>query len=267
MNDTWNEFTSNRAIRLGVAAAVFMLALFLLVEVVNGVRAFGEPAKPATNVITVQGTGKAAAVPDVAQITFTVQESASTVADAQSAANKKANDAIAALKGEGIADKDVETLSYNVSPQYDTVVNPCVPGAYCPQTVNTNKIVGYQVSETIQAKVRDTSKAGAVLQDLGTLEVQNISGPDFVVDNDESITDEARAAAINDAKERASELAKQLGVHLGGVVSYSENGAVPYPMYKSMSVAAGYAEDQAAPTLPTGEQEQTVNVSITYEIR
>jgi uncharacterized protein YggE len=267
MHDTWQSLSSDTTIRRSAVGVLVVLGLFLLVLTLGGLKALGH-ATPATNVITVTGTGKAAAVPDTAEVTFTVQESAPAVADAQTKATNRTNDALAAMKKDGIADKDVTTLSYNITPQYDTTVSPCPPGVYCTQSVNRNKIVGYEVTETIQVKVRDTGDVGQVLQDLGSLGVQNVSGPDFVLDDPHAVTNEARANAIADAKAQAELLAKQLGVHLGTVVSYSENGATPYPMYKTMSVSAGYAEDQAAPlpSLPNGEQETSVNVSVTYEI-
>lgn len=266
MNDSWQSFASDTTIRRSIVGVLVVLGLFLLVLTLGGLKTLGH-GMPTANTITVTGTGKAAAVPDTAEVTFTVQESAAAVADAQTKATNRTNDALAAVKKDGIADKDVTTLSYNITPQYDTI-QPCAPGMLCPQRVDTNKIVGYQVTETIQVKIRKTDDVAQVLQDLGSLGVQNVSGPDFVLDDPHAVTNEARANAIADAKAQAELLAKQLGVHLGTVVSYSENGATPYPMYKAMSVAAGYAEDQAAPlpSLPTGEQETNVTVSVTYEI-
>ncbi len=167
----------------------------------------------------------------------------------------------------GVADKDVKTAGYTVSPQYAQSA-PCYPGALCMQT-SSNKITGYLVSESIDVTVRDTSKAGDVLAKLGGLGVQNISGPDFTVDDDSGVMDDARAKAIANAHDKAKELAKELGVSLSDVVSYSEdNGPVPYPMY---SRAAGVATDAGmtapTPNLPTGTDDRTVTVQVTYRIR
>jgi uncharacterized protein YggE len=197
-----------------------------------------------------------------------VQQQAQTVAAAQTAATKQTNDALAALKAEGIADADVKTLGYNVNPQYaSNGTQNCPPGIMCPMVVtNSNTITGYQVSQTVQVKVRDTSKAGDVLQKLGTLNVQNISGPQFMVDDDTAVTDAARANAIADARTKAETLAKELHVRLGNVVSYNENGGYnPSPVYSALS--KGAATDAAAPSLPTGTNETDVTVSVTYEIK
>jgi uncharacterized protein YggE len=251
----------HRIVQMG-AIALAMLALFLVVQSLLGLRELNHPSTPAADTITVTGEGSATAVPDVAKISYTVTESAKSVGDAQTAATTKSNAALSALTGSGIQDKDVKTLSYNVSPQYS--YSNCAPGVFCPNTSPT--ITGYEVSQTIQVTVHDTSKAGDVLQKLGTLGVQNISGPSFTVDDDNTVKAEARADAIAKAKTSADLLAKQLGVHLGRIVNfYEDNGQSPQP-YGVTAMSAGKSDAMVAPTLPVGQNETTSSVSITYEI-
>ncbi|MDB5265344.1 MAG: hypothetical protein JWM39_57 [Parcubacteria group bacterium] len=260
---------ASRPVRYAAAAALTVLALFLVVKTADALDQFGVRAGQPVNTITVTGEGKSNAAPDIAMITYTVQQTATTVKAAQDAATKQTNDSIAALKAEGIADVDVKTLGYNVNPQYSSNTTSCPPGVMCPMVVtNTNTITGYQVSQTVQVKVRDTTKAGAVLQKLGTLNVQNISGPNFMVDDTTAVTDAARANAIADARTKADTLAKQLHVRLGNVVSYNENGgAYPSPMYSALSKGATMDAVAPAPSLPTGTNETDVTVSVTYEIK
>ena len=255
--------TASRPVRYAAAAALGMLAIYLLVMTGDQIRRFGYGDNPPVNTITVTGTGKSAVVPDIAYISFDVQESAPVVADAQAAATKRANDALAAMAALGIADKDVQTTGYNITPQYQGTA--CAPGMACTQPVS-NTITGYQVSQSVTLTLRDTSKAGDVLQKLGTLGVQNVSGPDFATDDDTAVTDDARGKAITDAKQEAQVLAKQLGVTLGDVTNFSENSG-PYPVYDSMSAkTSGLATPAAAPTLPVGQDQHTVTVQVTYEI-
>lgn len=263
---------ASRPVRYAAAAALTVLALFLVVKTADALDQFGVRAGQPVNTITVSGEGKSSAAPDIALITFTVQQTAATVAAAQTSATKQTNDALAALKAEGIADADVKTLGYNVNPQYaqNNTTNGCPPGVMCPVLVpngNSNTITGYQVSQTVQVKVRDTSKAGDVLQKLGTLGVQNISGPDFMVDDDTKVTDAARANAIADARTKAQTLASQLHVRLGSVVSFSDNGAgYPGPVYSALAKGGATMDMAPTPSLPTGTNETDVTVSVTYEI-
>ncbi len=267
MNESWSEtfLTATKPVRYAAAAALALLAVFLLLLSIKELGNLGRSEIYPTSTITVEGSGKGTSIPNLAVVSFSVTEEATTVADAQTKATGKTDAALASVKDLGIEDKDVKTIAYNVYPKYETVA-PCYSG-YCPEARNP-KIIGYEVSQSIEVKVRDTAKAGEVLQALGTAGVQNISGPNFQVDEDDAIRNVAREEAIKEAKAKAKALAEQLGVRLGKVVSFYENTG-PYPMY-DMGGGYGGAMDVAmekAPSLPTGEQETTVSVSITYEIR
>jgi len=267
-NDFLHEIFDAKSTRRTLIAVLAVLALFLLVETVNVIGGLGRPGVPATDTITVQGNGQATLPPDVARISFTVENTKVSVADAQTATTKQANAALDFVKGRGVADKDVTTLSYNISPQY-SYPNPCVSGVSCPDYSRTPKITGYQVSETIQVTLRDLTKVGDLLAGLGKLEVQNVNGPAFALDDPTAGYDAARADAISKAKTQASLLAKQIGVSLGKIVNFSESsGGYPYPMYYGIGAGAMSAKDIAStPNIPTGENTYNASVSITYEIR
>lgn len=265
MNDMLNDLLSNKAMRYAVLAVLVLLSLFLLTKTWDA--AFGRGPYDPMNTITVEGTGKAAAVPDIAQISFTVVESAAAVADAQEKATERTNAALAALEDAGIDEKDLKTVYYSVSPKYE-YDQPCMPGRACPAVISSSpRIVGYDVSQSVEVKVRDTAKAGEILGLLGGLGVQNISGPNFTVDDDDAVRAEARGEAIDEAEAKAKVLAKQLGVRLVRVVSFSENGGYyPMPGYgKGGGVMDAVAE--SVPSLPVGESDTNVTVMITYEIR
>jgi len=256
----------NRGVRIASICTLAILALFLLAQTMNTVGNLSRPANPATDTITVQGDGQATLPPDVARVSFTVENTAVAVADAQAATTKQANAALDFVKGQGIAEKDVKTLSYNISPQY-SYPNPCPLGAMCPSYGGTPKITGYQVSETIQVTMRDLTKVGALLGGLGKLSVQNVSGPAFALDDSSAGYDAARADAITKAKTQAKLLAKQLGVRLGKIVNFSESsGNYAYPSY-SLGMGATDTKSASSPIVPAGENTYNASVSITYEIR
>lgn len=259
-NETLNSVFNSRTMRIATTATVVFLALFLLAQTISVFKNVGRPGNPATDVITVSGEGKATVAPDVARVSFSVQNTATTVAAAQEATTKQANAAIDAVKQQGIAEKDVRTLAYNIAPQYSYPT--CAYGVPC-----NPKVTGYQVSETVEVTVRDLAKVGDLLAGLGKLEVQNVSGPAFGLDDATSGHDAARADAIKKAKAQAAALAKELGVSLGKIVNYNESsGGYPGPMVYGMG--GGISDVKAAtPNLPVGENTYTASVSITYEIR
>lgn len=265
MNTFLSRASGDSAIRSSVVAVLVLLAAFLLVSTLGALSGVGRSGVPATDTITVTGEGRATKAPDVARISFTIQNAAPAVADAQEKTTTQSNAAIEYLKGHSIAEKDIKTLSYNIAPQYS--YSSCPVGVYCPPS--NQKITGYEVSQSVQITVRDLTHVGDILTGLGTLGVQNVSGPNFGLDDATEGYAAARADAIRNAKEEARQLSKQLGVRLGKIVNFSEStGGVDYPMAYGLGGMERSADVKAAaPVIPTGENTYSASVSITYEIR
>ena len=228
------------------------------------------------NTITVSGRGEIVAVPDIATISFSVHEEGKTTADAQEKATAKTNKVLAFLSTQDIDEKDVKTTGYNAYPEYEYFyANGDIRcyASYCPPPyVQKQNIIRYIVEQQIEVKVRDITKAGAVLAGIGEQNVSNLSGVAFTIDDEESLKEDARALAIADAREQAERLAKELNVRLGKIVSFNESGNYPMPMYykaeRDMAMGAVTMESQApAPEVPAGENEIISNVTIVYQIK
>lgn len=245
------------------AAFLIVATVFVGALAVNALGNLDTPSGPAMNTVTVDGMGKVTAVPDVATISFTVSENGDTASQATDAAAKKTNVAIAVATGLGIEEKDIKTTSYSLSPRY-AYQPPCYSG-YCPQT--ESRIIGYSISQTIEVKVRDLDKVGQALSGLADAGVSNLYGPNFMVDDEDALKAEARKEAIKEARTKAKALAKDLGVRLVRVSSYYESGGPIYYGYGKGGAAMDAAAPSATPSVPTGENEISVNVTVTYEIR
>ena len=251
------------------AAALAMLAVFLLVLTISAFKEyrFIGTGVPASNTISVSGKGEVFAVPDTGEFMVTVREEAETVEFAQSEATKKINAVIEYLKGAGVEEKDIKTVSYNVNPKYEWSQGQCVNG-YCPP--GKQELLGFEVSQSLSVKVRDTKKAGELLSGVGSKGASEVSGLSFTIDDEDALRAEAREMAIDEAQEKADMLAAQLGVTVVRVVGfYEESGGSPMPFAYGMG-GADMARSEvklAAPELPTGENKITSNVNITFEIR
>ena len=184
------------------------------------------------------------------------------VAKASEAVNTKIAKIVESLKSNGVEEKDIKTTGYNIYPRYDYINSKAYP--YGGKQV----LAGYDVTQSIEIKIRDLTKAGKVVSDLGTLGVTDMGGLNFTNDKYDDLVKQARDQAIAEARSEAKKLAKSLGVRLVKIVGYSEGGN--YPIY-DRAYGIGGAESlmkSAAPAvLPTGENKITSNVSITYEIR
>jgi len=264
-----NLFNDQRFIMFARAALIVLMVYLgvLALGAIKSIRFIGSGV-PASNTISVNGEGEVFAVPDIATFSATVQEAGADVKAAQTTATKKINDIYAYLKDQGVAEKDIQTTDYSANPQYEWRQSACPNGSYCPG--GNQVLTGYQVSETLTIKVRDTDKAGDLLAGVGSKGVSSVSGLTFTVDDHQKIEDEARDKAVADAKAKAQTLAHSLGVSLVRIVGFSENGAslVPY-LAKTMSFqsadSAGVAP--AAPEIATGQNKVTSAVSLTYEIQ
>lgn len=269
-----DSITTDNRIRAFVVLVLIMLSLFLLGEalsVFKSMRFIGSGVT-ATNTITVSGEGEVFAVPDTATFSVSVIEKAKDVETAQTAATKKGNAIIAYLKGQGIEEKDIQTTDYSVNPQYEYQQASCPASSsgtvvYCPP--GKSVLTGFEVSQTLTVKVRDTEKAGGILSGVGSLGASSVSGLSFTVADEDLLQDQARDKAITDAKNKAESLAKSLGVRVVRIVGFNENGN--YPIYYAkaeMSMAAdGRGGAAPSPTIPVGQNKITSNVSVTYEIR
>lgn len=273
------QMNSPRAVRImppdivvkAAAAALGVLALFLLVQTVKALKEYRYVGSgvTATNTITVSGNGEVFAVPDRATFSVTVREEGAEVSDAQDKATAKINAIIDYLKGAGVEEKDIKTQSYNVNPKYEWEQKPCLANGICPQ--GNQKLVGFEVYQMLEVKVQDPKKAGELLTGVGSKGASEVSSLSFTVEDEDALRSEAREQAISEAKEKADALAKQLGVSVVRVVGFNEDSygsPMPYAYGRGgVAMDAMESTKAVAPSLPSGENKITSNVNVTYEIR
>jgi uncharacterized protein YggE len=259
------------------------LIVFLAVVAANALfegRGYRDENKT-PNTIAFSGHGEVNAVPDIANIYFTISKDAGTVKDAQAGVAVIEKKALDLLKAKGVADKDIKTANASFNPKYEyrqavcppipmgagtagITVNPSSP-YYCPPSKQV--ITGYTASESITVKIRNTDTVGDIMQGLGTTGVSDLNGPNFAIDKEDTLKAQARKLAIDDAKAKAQSLAKDLGVRLEKITSFSENGNYPI-MYAQGAMMADKAVSAPAPAvIPKGENTISSDVTITYEIR
>lgn len=261
----------NINVRRGVIAVFALLSVFLLAKSINEFKLSGSIGNDyPQSTIVVSGEGEVNAIPDLATFSFSVNEEKETVKEAQSIVSEKISNILDLLEKMNIDEKDTKTLSYNIYPVYDyrNEYRACPVGYYCPPEGGERVLTGYEVSQTISIKLRDIDKAGEVLVILAEQEISNLNGPNFDIENKDELEREARKKAIDDAKDKAKRLSKDLGVKLGRVVSFSDSNR-NYGYAKS-DTAEGYGMGgniNPAPEIPTGESEIYSFVEIVYEIR
>ena len=234
------------------------IASIITVSAVAGVVALAIPANGAgttdSRYITVSGIGTISVVPDAVRFNATVSSLAATSAAALSSASKSAAAVRAALKDKGIALKDIRSASISVYPEYNYT-----------QEFGT-KITGYRASQSFDVLIRKASDAGTIIEAVVTAGGDNVQlgGVIPTTLNPAIATEEARAAAVANAKSKASSYAKLLGTSIGKVLFLEEQSSPiyssPFPMAK-----AGAAADQAV-EIDLGEQDVTVTITVRWAL-
>ncbi len=219
---------------------------------------------------SVSGDGKVVTVPDVATFTFSViTEGGKNLGDLQKQNVEKVNKAIAFVKDNGVEEKDIKTEQYNVEPRYQYSNCGVYGGTVCPPP----QIVGYTVRQSVLVKVRDFAKAGDIISGVVNEGANSVSQLQFTIDDPTKVLADARAQAIEKAKEKAEQIAEAAGFSVGRLISIDEGGYYPTPMYRNMKVmnategyGMGGAGDVAASIEP-GSEDVSVSVTLRYEIR
>ncbi len=240
------------------------------------------------NQVSFNGTGKIEAKPELAIAEFSIVTSGKTSKAAQDANSVRSKKVFDFLKKQGIEEKDIETTQYSLTPQYsfpspypypvpmmrgseiETQIAPSYPISTYPVLDSGNpKITGYQVTQGYEVKIRDLDKVSAVVDGLVTAGANQVQNVRFDYQNREKLLATAREKAIADAKDKAKKLQSQIGIKLGKIVNYYDNTdqyGGPY-QYAKMGLEMGGGDSGGGPILPPGENEITVIVTITYQIK
>jgi uncharacterized protein YggE len=206
--------------------------------------------------ISVSGTGKVYLTPDIATINVGVHTEDVDVGKALSDNTAAAQNVADALKGFGVDEKDIQTTNFSIYPNQ----------TYGP----AGEMLGikYMVDNTVMITVRDLAKLGEILSSVVNEGANNIYGITFDVSDRTKALDDARKAAIADARLQADELAAAAGVTVGQVMSISvSNTSQPQPYY-NMGYGGGGGMAASAPApVSSGQLIVTADAYITYEMK
>jgi uncharacterized protein YggE len=211
------------------------------------------PAPTATSGtrLDIVANGEVTRIPDVARINAGVVTQAPTATAAIAQNSRQMASVRAALKAAGIADRDIQTSSINLNPdyRYEEGKNPV--------------LTGYRASTEVSVRFRDIAHTGRILDALVAQGANQINGPMLTIDKPEQALDEARFAALATARARAEAYARQLGKRVGRILAVSEAGSsAPYPQ----PVMAQAMRESATNRIDPGEQTITVSLTVSFEL-
>jgi uncharacterized protein YggE len=229
----------------------------LMAAVLTAIGAFlpGQHSMAADNgkmerTVTVAATGEVVADTDIAQISTGVVTEADTAKEALSRNNGVMTKLVDGLKTAGIPARDIQTTTLNVEPRYTQSKDGR------PATIN-----GYRVVNQVRLTVRDVKRLGDILDQAIALGANQINSIGFDVSNAETLRDQARKQAMENARRRAELYAQAAGAQLGPVLQIAEGGAEFAPVRRERAVL------QASVPIEPGTRRLEVSVQVTYELR
>ena len=210
--------------------------------------------------IWVSGTGEVTVTPDIATLMLGIVAQEATVAESQAKASEAMTKVMQALTNSGIAQKDIQTGSFNINQR-----------TRWDDQKQIDTVIGYQVTNMVTIKIRDTGKAGNIIDSVVQAggDLIRISGISFSVEDPTNYYQQARQKAMTDAKNKAEQLATLAGVTLGKP-TYVAEGAQSSNVYNSYQ-SGGMAIPAptmfaSVPPISTGETKIILNVQVAYSV-
>ena len=234
-----------KTIRIG--ALVLLLLAAAAVAGIGRPEAAGGADAEAREGITVNGVGRVESVPDEAVFSLGIATDGATAREALAANSAAMRQVVAALRGAGVAEKDVKTETVSVGPDYDEGASPS----------------GFTARNSVSVRIRRLARAGAVLDAASRAGANEVNGPMLTRTNRDELEAKALADAVANARKRAEALADAAGAGLGRVTAIVEGSSVgpqPYAMERAV-----LAKDASAPIEPGTEEIQAM-VTVTFAI-
>lgn len=258
----------NPTIKNALGVVIILALVALGIVAFKYVDAYSRSMGPwSVRTFSVSGEGKAVGVPDIAEVMLSVTtEGGTNLAALQEENIEKMNAVVDFVKSEGVEEEDITTTQYNVTPRYQSCIIRDGSGT-CPPP----SIVGYTIRQSVRVKVRDFDVIGSILSGAVGAGANNVSGPNFRIDDPESVRMEAREKAIAQARAKAEQIALSAGFKVGRLLSIDE-GYYPVPYY-----AGGFGGDAArevalpaaapAPSIEPGSEEVSVSLNLIFEMK
>jgi len=213
-------------------------------------------AEPARESISVSGFGEATGTPDMATVQLGVSVTADTIGAAIEQSNQTVERVRQAVLGRGIAETDLQSINFNVWPE----------DKFDPATGQQTGERIYHVDSTLQVKVRDIAQVSQIIQTGLDAGANNIWGLTYGIDDSAALEAEARTKALEDAADRAQQLANALGVTLGEPIMVSELVGGLSPFFGAEAAMLRGLGGGGGPPLSPGELTVQIQVDVMYAV-
>jgi uncharacterized protein YggE len=204
--------------------------------------------------ITVSGEGEVKVVPDEVVLTLGVETWNQSLDTATNENDRRVQAVIGAAEDHDIEEKNIQTSKLSIEPRYQN-------------QWDRQEFVGYFVRKTIVITLTDTSKFEALLADVLEAGANYVYGIQFRTSELQKYKDQARIAAIQDARDKASLLAGELNEDIGRPHDIREGSSSSWYWYNESSAALGAARSsESGSAIALGEISITATVTVSFEL-
>jgi uncharacterized protein YggE len=202
--------------------------------------------------VTVVGDGRVLVEPDVANVSFGVEATGQTLAAAQADASTRMQTVIDTLIGLGVPREEIRTSRLSANPIYDQ---------------NDRGVIrGYSANNSVQVKLRDLNRVGAIVDAVTAAGANRVEGVSFAVEQLTAPKNQARGQATQDARAKADQLASLAGLRVTSVKAIQESDASAPPPRPQPAIQRPEATFAAPPPVEPGTQEVRTQVTVTYVV-
>ena len=224
----------------------FTISLILSLMFVNGLTlANMQDIKKEAGFISLNKSITKEVSPNIAKITFAVENTAQTAQKASTDNNEISNKIIEALKKVTHADSDIiKTTGFAIRPVYSNT------------KTGQRVIKNYTAVNSVSVVTKDITKVSSLIDTAILSGANRTEGLSYTYENDKSICDEQYPILLNDLRKQADILAKAAGTSVDGIkqigVSCSTDSVVSNGRFfapKAM-MTTDSAIEEAAPSTP-----------------
>ena len=205
--------------------------------------------------VAMSGEGTVKAAPDVATLRLASVTEGASIAKAVEENARRMASVVEAVLAAGVPRSQVRTEAISVQPYYATSKDGRTPS-----------ITGYTVRNAVSVRTRDIAALGTLIERAGSAGANEVSGPDFGIEETPEQLAAARRDAALDAKAKGEAYASALGIRLGRVLSVSEGETVRPAIPYAAGMRAMSAAPVPAPPVMSGTIEIRARVTVTWEV-
>jgi len=230
-----------------------LVAASIALTLVFAPLAFAQDCVVRPRLVSVTGTAEVNVAPDEVALSLGIDSQDKDLSAAKAQHDRRMKELLADAQAAGVDQKDIQTSTLEMRPQYS--------GGKVP------KFLYYEVSQTIQLTLKDLSKYEALVTKLVVADVTRINSVDFRVAETRKFRDEARQKAVQAAKEKATAMAAELGQTIGKPWEIAEDiPDVFSTQYMANSVSNRQRLAQEESTVAPGQVTISATVHVSFQL-